>query len=154
MIFKESLIIPEKLSYDEKSCRYIPNKRKLKRRFQKSGPYRGKSSGKVPAGPDKYLLIIHRKVRFQYKSGEERVETKAISWRTLSTHIKDRDKKCLKCGSTKHLEADHFHPLCYHWISWFMRPSKIQTLCKKCHALIPSMKNGRADNWKNYVYLK
>ena len=81
------------------------------------------------------------------------MERRGIRWPELSKYIRfQRDKKCLKCGRTKYLQADHFHPLCYRWKSYFFRASKIQTLCKVCHGSLPSMKI-RAKDWRKYVWL-
>lgn len=79
--------------------------------------------------------------------------TGRMAWDHVSRFVRLRDKKCVKCGSTRNLEADHFHPNCYLWTSFFMRPSKIQTLCKVCHNRLPSMKK-RACQWKNFVYYR
>ena len=91
--------------------------------------------GKVPEGEEKYKLIY-----------------KGIKWIDISKEVRERDGKCVRCGSKKHLEADHFHPACYQWIKRFFRKSYIQTLCSDCHKNIPSMVV-RKENWIKYKFL-
>ena len=75
-------------------------------------------TGKMIAGDDKY----------------DQIEWRGMKWADMSEVVRKRDGNCLKCGSKENLQADHFHPLCYIFIDWFFRMSKIQTLCAKCHA--------------------
>ena len=95
-----------------------------------------KITGKLISGKNKY----------------DKVKWRGIRWNTLSEFVRNRDKKCLKCGSTKKLQADHFHPQCYMWIKQFFNHNKIQTLCKICHNRLPSMKE-RSKNWEDYCYI-
>ena len=83
----------------------------------------------------------------------KKIKYRGLSWIDISEFVKERDKKCLKCGNTKGLEADHFHPQCYIWIKQFFNHNKIQTLCKFCHAGLPSMKI-RKKNFRRFVYFK
>ena len=88
------------------------------------------------------------------KSKYKNMMHKDMDWPYLSREIKERDGgKCLKCGSSHKLEADHFHPLCYVYRSRFFRRSNIQTLCKSCHASLPTMKERAEQGWKNFVWL-
>lgn len=94
------------------------------------------------------VLVEHNK---SLPKKDQICTTGRMTWDHVSRFVRIRDGKCLKCGSTRNLDADHFHPNCYLWVSFFMRPSKIQTLCKTCHLGLPTMKK-RASNWKDYVY--
>ena len=139
----------ERLVWRERVGNEVPQKRKINAPLK----WNAKSIGRVPKGDDKYKLIIQKQVMVEYPDGTLRKETRCINWKTLSRHVRDRDKKCVKCGSERNLEADHFHPNCYMWINWFFRPNKIQTLCSMCHTDLPSMKT-RAENWKKYRWVK
>ena len=81
----------------------------------------------------------------------KKAKWRGLAWPDLSLFIRKRDKKCLKCGSEKDLQADHFHPSCYIWKKQFFNHNKIQTLCKVCHNRLPSMKK-RRDNWESYCF--
>ena len=144
---KQSLFFDEKVLWDENLSRFIPAKRKL------NAPLKVGLGGSVPKGKDKYNLILHKRVLVEYADGSVREETRALNWKTMSAYVRDRDGQCLKCGSKKDLQADHFHPACYQWINWFFRASKIQTLCNKCHKNMPSMKKGRKEKMEGiYVF--
>ena len=149
---KEDIFVDERVNPQHTSFIINP-KRKLNQ------PKKIGEMGKVPAGEKKYSLIIEKQVMVEgvgkyIEKGVCVKQTRVINWVTLSRYIRKRDKQCLKCGSKKGLQADHFHPLCYQWINWFFKTSKIQTLCKKCHSQMPSMGGARGKNWKKYVYLK
>ena len=94
-------------------------------------------TGRLSSGELKYKKIKYRK----------------MYWKDLSKFVRERDKKCLKCGSINKLQADHFHPQCYIWKKQFFNPHKIQTLCKVCHNRLPSMKE-RSKIWREYCYRK
>lgn len=83
----------------------------------------------------------------------EKMKYRGIDWKDISEFVKKRDGQCLKCGNKKYLQADHFHPSCYIWIRAFFNPNKIQTLCRLCHSLLPTMKI-RKKNYKEFIYLK
>ena len=53
-------------------------------------------------------------------------------WKKLSTKIRLRDKKCLRCGSTDRLCADHIIPRRYSK-EFELSEFNIQTLCWKCN---------------------
>ena len=142
---KISQIHNEKVVYDKKVGQFNPAKRKF------NAPKKIGVGGRVPAGNDRYRVIIQKNVMVDYENGIVRRETRAINWPTISRYIRDRDGKCLKCGATKNLQADHFHPFCYLWINWFFRVSKIQCLCYSCHVQMPSMIK-RAKNWRKFCY--
>ena len=141
---KHNIFFDEKLTWNKESGNYIVQKRKLN--------VGKKPNGRIPEGEVKYQLIIQKQVLVEYDNSVVRKETRCLNWKTLSRFVRDRDKKCVKCGSTKELEADHFHPACYKWINWFFRANKVQTLCRKCHIKLPSMKV-RANNWQKYCWL-
>ena len=96
---------------------------------------------------------VHKENEKLGKSKYKNMKHRDIEWPALSKEVKKRDGKCVKCGRTSHLEADHFHPLCYVYRSRFFRLSNIQTLCKLCHTALPSMKKRKEQGWKNFVWL-
>ena len=75
-------------------------------------------------------------------------------WKFVSKQVRERDGKCLKCGSKDKLTADHFKKICY--INWkqFLNKNKIQTLCWPCHRALPGLKQRERDGWKKYCWLK
>ena len=95
-----------------------------------------KVTGRLTSGEAKYKKVKHR----------------GLSWKDLSEFVRKRDGKCVKCGSTKDLQGDHFHPQCYIWKKQFFNPHKIQTLCKVCHNRLPSMVKRKENGWKKYCY--
>ena len=141
------LFFDERMVWNQSVGNFVPQKRKL------NAPKKIGTGGKIPKGDDKYNLIIQKPVLVEYENGVVCKETRVINWKTMSRYIRERDKKCVKCGSTRNLEADHFHPCCYFYVNWFFRASKIQTLCSMCHVALPKMNQGRAENWKKYVWI-
>lgn len=134
------------LSEFKKPGSFYIRKRKL------NAPIKINGGGRVPAGKDKYSLIIQKRILIEYDNGVIREKTwDHFDWPLMSRYIRERDGQCLKCGSKKKLSADHFRPECYQWINWFFRASAIQTLCEKCHLKLPSMKT-RSKNWKKYCF--
>ena len=96
-----------------------------------------KLTGRLPSGEKKYKKIKYR----------------GTLWKEVSKYVRNRDGKCLQCGSIKKLQADHFHPTCYLWRKSFFDSNKIQTLCKKCHDFMPKKDARWKDGqWKKYIY--
>ena len=109
--------------------------------------------GRIPEGEAKYKSrYIQKMAVVVYKDGSERVELVCIRWQIISLYVRDRDGRCLKCGSTEELTGDHFYPLCYCFDREFFNPKRIQTLCKTCHASMPPMEV-RKHNWHKYCFL-
>lgn len=56
-------------------------------------------------------------------------------WKKIRKKIINRDKHCLICGSTDHLEVHHIIPLD---VNWELRKEKLNliTLCKSHHNLV------------------
>lgn len=52
-------------------------------------------------------------------------------WTTLRDEILKRDKRCVKCGSTKDLEIDHIKALINGGDMW--DKNNLRVLCHKCH---------------------
>ena len=70
--------------------------------------------GRIPEGEAKYKSrYIQKMAVVVYKDGSERVELVCIRWQIISLYVRDRDGRCLKCGSTEELTGDHFYPLLY-----------------------------------------
>ena len=44
----------------------------------------------------------------KFKKINKTKPTKAKAWKAFSLYIRDRDKKCVTCGSTKWLQGGHF----------------------------------------------
>lgn len=82
----------------------------------------------------------------------KKAKWRGLKWDDISNFVRKRDKKCLKCGSQKKLQADHFHPQCYIWKNQFFNHNKIQTLCKVCHNRMPSMVTRKKEGWKKYCF--
>ena len=147
LTIKQKIFHDERMVWDKRAGHEVPTKRKF------NAPKKLGVGGRVPAGNDRYKLIIQRPVMVDYGDGVIRKETRCLNWKTISRYVRDRDGKCLKCGRKDKLEADHFHPRCYLWINWFFRVSRIQTLCAQCHTCLPSMKD-RSKDWKKFCWLK
>lgn len=96
-----------------------------------------------------------RKVTGRIVSGTRKYKLsyKGVKWLEMSAFVTNRDKQCLKCGSKRGLQADHFKPVCYIWVKQFFNPNKIQTLCKACHLKMPKGKE-RWQNHEKFIYLK
>jgi len=80
-------------------------------------------------------------VRFKDASSEVeklRQSPAYIAWRT-SVFIRD-GKKCIWCGSTKDIEADHIKPR-YLFPELTLELSNGRTLCNSCHRKTPSYMN-------------
>ena len=98
--------------------------------------------------------VRFKKVTGRLSAGDlkyKKVKWRGLTWQDISRIVRDRDVECVKCGSVKDLQADHFHPQCYVWKKQFFNHHKIQTLCKICHNRLPSMKVRKKD-WKTYCY--
>lgn len=57
---------------------------------------------------------------------------RTAEWRALSDQVVTRDRECLRCGSTLHLQAHHVIPRVHGGPD---HPSNLATLCASCHRL-------------------
>lgn len=52
------------------------------------------------------------------------------NWKDRSKRIRDRDKKCVMCGSSNRLQVDHINPISKGGSS---KDGNLRTLCVDCH---------------------
>ena len=100
-------------------------------------------------------MVRFEKCTGRLKAGDlkyKKVKYRGMGWPDVSKYVRNRDGKCLKCGSIKDLQGDHYHPMCYLYKRQFFNHNKIQTLCKICHNRMPSMVIRKKEGWKKYCY--
>ena len=146
MKIKEHLFFDERMVFSKSLGHFVPKKRRF------NAPKKIGIGGRVPAGNDRYSLIIQKPVLVEYSDGYVAKETRVINWKTMSRYVRDRDGKCVKCGSVRQLEADHIRGNCYLWINWFFRAKWIQTLCAHCHVQLPTMKEREQQGWQKFCW--
>src|SRR3990167_2626474 len=84
----------------------------------KRSQFKRKSSRKPLIATQKLLETkIHRKIDLHRKA-----------WETFSRWVRNRDKRCITCGSTVQLQAGHFWHACLDFDEM-----NINTQCKHCN---------------------
>lgn len=75
------------------------------------------------------------------RRGSTKVYGTRTEWMTLRERVLKRDNyRCVKCGSTEHLQVDHIRPAARGGQSIM---SNLWTLCALCHSKRPGHENAK-----------
>lgn len=83
-----------------------------------------KSLKKLPTHVTNYIVINDKKMMVPYSG---------VMDSEFSRWIRNRDKRCLKCGSTEDLTNSHFHGRDHSGTRYHQK--NCDTLCKWCHSI-------------------
>lgn len=64
----------------------------------------------------------------------------------VSLFVRNRDKRCVRCGSDKALTCSHFYTRNARSVRWDLE--NLDTVCWGCHSYWERRKNGEYLDWK------